>query len=79
MAGTCTARPLHTLDTVERPFYIPRTHTQQHSPLPPCRDPSHRRSPAIFTASFSAPVRAFFSRTASDHPLPQEVLAKRNP
>jgi hypothetical protein len=77
MTGACTAGSLHTLDMIERPFYIQRT---------PCRiltsrsagTQSQRRRPAIPTLAFSRALRAFFPRSDSDHPLQQEVLAKRD-
>lgn len=77
MTGTCIAEPLHTLDMIERPFYIPRT-PQSHSSVPHCRDLSQRRRPAIPTLFLFAPVRAFSPRSATDYPLQQEVLAKRD-
>lgn len=78
MAGTCITGALHTLDMIERSFYIPRTHTQSHSSVPLCRDLSQRRRPAISDLFLSAPVRAFSPRSATDYPLQQEVLAKRD-
>lgn len=78
MTGSCTAEPLHTLDMIERPFYIPRTHAQSYSTVPHRRDLSQRRRPAISTLCFPAPLRAFSQRSDSDHPLQQEVLAKRD-
>jgi hypothetical protein len=78
MTGRCITGPLHTLDMIERPFYIPRTHAQSYSPVPPRRDQSQRRRPAISILCFPAPLRAFFPRSDSNHPLQQEVLAKRD-
>jgi hypothetical protein len=78
MTGRCVTGLLHTLDMIERPIYIPRTHAQSYSPVPPRRDHSQRRRPAISILSFPAPLRAFFPRSDSDHPLQQEVLAKRD-
>jgi hypothetical protein len=66
---------LHTLDTVERPFYIPRTHAQQHSPRPLAGNRSQRRSPAISNGAFPR-VRARFSRGFPVSPFSREVPAK---
>lgn len=77
MRGTCITAPLHTLDMIERPFYIPRTHAQSYSPTRFAGNRPSVEGRRSLPLMFSAPVRAFFPRSASDHPLQQEVLAKQ--
>lgn len=66
---------LHTLDMVERPFYIPRTQSRQHSPRPVAADRSQRRRPATPNAVFPRVIARFSRESSTVHPFPQEVPA----
>jgi hypothetical protein len=78
MAGACTTGPLHTLDTIERPFYISRTSRPAVfiRPAPPGPVPPSKAGD-LNLAFFRAFAR-FSHVLTSDHPLQQEVLAKRD-
>lgn len=69
------AGPLHTLDTVERPFYIPRTHAQQHSNTSAAGNRSQRRTPASPNGAFPRVIARFPRVSSTVHPFPQEVPA----
>ena len=78
MTGSCITGLLHTLDMVERPFYIPRT-PQSHliRPVQPGTVPASKAgdlSPVFFPRLCAR----FLHAVQSVHPLQQEVLAKRD-
>jgi hypothetical protein len=78
MTGTCATGPLHTLDMIERPFYISRTSRPVVSNRPAQPGPVSPSKAGDLNLAFSRALARVFSNVPTSHPLQQEVLAKRD-